>query len=218
MTIRQVTHGLLFATAVAFACGCGSGAKSVDERKTATTSTRGPNQNVDVNCLADHIENPPDPYHYSFKSMNGQNAVDKEADITPQSMDITVQDESGSHKYHGDHSQGANWDTAMMALTGSGLTAMTARIGFIQKTSALKRIDDEPMNGYDTTQYAIDTTSGNGSDTQTFRTMFGAGSYDKGKIWVTAQGCPVKLVLDEATQRNNGNVDNLHFEIAVNKK
>lgn len=218
MKVTQATQGLLFLATIALAFGCGSGTKSADARETADTNTRGSSQQVDINCLGDRIENPSEPYHYSFKSTDGQNAIDKEADITPQSMDIAIQDKSGLRKYHGDRSDGTSWDRAIVDLSGSGLTVMTARIAFIQKTSALKRIADEAMNGYDTTQYAVDTTSGNASEAERFRTMFGAGSYDKGSIWVAAHGCPVRLVLDEATQRNNGNVDKLHFEIVVSKK
>lgn len=213
------TQGFVIAAVLSFVWGCNSSTKSVDARETAVASTRGSGQNVNINCLGDHIENPPEAYHYSFKSSDGQNAVDKEAEITPQTMDITIQDNSGSKKYHGERSNEGSWSSAMIGLTaGSGLTVMIARMGFIQNTSALKRMGGEAVNGYDTTQYAIDTTRGSASDTETFRTMFGAGSYDKGNIWVTGQGCPVKLVLDEATQRNNGNIDKWHFEIAVSKK
>jgi len=197
------------------ASGCSSSTQSVDANEQHAASA---GQRVDMNCLGDHIEHPPESYHYSFKSSDGQNTVDKEADITPQTMDITIQDKSGSHQYRGDRSKAGSWDSAMMDLTGSGLTVMTARVAFIQNTSAVKRIGDEPVNGYKTTQYSIDTATGTASDAQTFRTMFGAASYDKGNVWVDAQGCPVKLILDEATQQNNGNVNKRHFEIAVSKK
>jgi hypothetical protein len=209
---------LFIAAILYFGSGCSSSTKSADAKEQSAASRRETGQNMDINCLADHLENPPESYHYSFKSSDGQNAVDKEADIALQTMDITIQDNSGSHKFHGDRSKEGSWDSALMDLSGSGLTVMTARVAFIENTSALKRIGDEPMNGYSTKQYSIDTTSGNASDAQTFRTMFGAASYDKGNVWIGARSCPVKLILDEVTQQNNGNVDKHHFEIAVSKK
>ncbi|HKV81902.1 MAG TPA: hypothetical protein VJP02_27390 [Candidatus Sulfotelmatobacter sp.] len=212
------TKALLIAAILYFGSGCSSSTKSVDAKEQSAASGRDSGQKVDISCLGSHLENPSEPYHYSFKSSDGQNAVDKEADITPQTMDITIQDNSGSHKFHGDRSKEGSWDNAMLELTGSGLTVMTARVAFIENTSASRRIGDEPMNGYSTTQYSIDTTNGNASDAQTFRTMFGAASYDKGTMWVGAGGCPVKLILDEGTQQNNGNVDKHHFEIAASKK
>lgn len=212
------TKALFIAVILYFGSGCSSSTKSAGAKEQSAAGRRDTGQKVDINCLGRHLENPPESYHYSFKSSDGKNAVDKEAEITPQTMDITIQDNSGSHKFHGDRAKEGSWDSAMMDLTGSGLTVMTARVAFIENTSALRRIGDEPMNGYSTTQYSIDTTSGNTSDAQTFRTMFGAASYDKGIVWVGAGGCPVKLILDEVTQQNNGSIDKHHFEIAVSKK
>jgi hypothetical protein len=198
--------------------GCSSSTKSADAKEQPAAGRRDTGQKVDINCLGSHLENPPESYHYSFKSSDGKYAVDKEAEITPQTMDVTIQDNSGSRKFHGDRAKEGGWDSAMGDLSGSGLTVMTARVAFIEDSSALRRIGDEPMNGYNTTQYSIDTTSGNTSDARTYRTMFGAASYDKGTVWVGAGGCPVKLILDEVTQRNNGSIDKHHFEIAVSKK
>jgi len=209
---------LFIAMILYFGSGCGSSTKSADAKGQTAAGTRDRGQKVDINCLGNHIENPPEPYHYSFKASDGKNTVEKEAEITPQTMDITIQDNSGSHQFHGDRTKESSWDSAMLDLTGSGLTVMTARVAFIENSSALKRIGDEPMNGYSATKYSIDTTSGNTSDAQTFRTMFGAASYDKGTVWVGAGGCPVKLILDEVTQQNNGSIDKHHFEITVSKK
>jgi hypothetical protein len=212
------TKALFIAVILYFGSGCSSSTKSADAKEQSAAGRRDTGQKVDINCLGSHLENPPESYHYSFKSSDGKYAVDKEAEITPQTMDVTIQDNSGSRKFHGDRAKEGGWDGAMGDLTGSGLTVMTARVAFIEDSSALRRIGDEPMNGYNTTQYSIDTTSGNTSDARTFRTMFGAASYDKGTVWVGAGGCPVKLILDEVTQQNNGSIDKRHFEIAVSKK
>ncbi len=209
---------LFIAVILYFGSGCSSSTKSADAKEQSAAGRRDTGQKVDIYCLGDHVSNPSDSFHYSFKATDEQSAVDKEADVTPQTMVVTIQDKSGSHTYHGARSDEGSWGRAVLDLSGSGLTVMTARVAFIEDSSALRRIGDEPMNGYSTTQYSIDTTSGNTSDAQTFRTMFGAASYDKGTVWVGAGGCPVKLILDEVTQRNNGSIDKRHFEIAVSKK
>ena len=193
--------------------GCNSKSTSADEKSATGSSDR-----INVNCIGDRLENPPEAFHYSFKFSDGKNTVDKEADITPQAMDITIQDNSGSHKYHGIRSDEGSWSSALIDLSGSGLTVMTARLDFIKDNSAVKPAGAEAVNGYQTTKYSIDTTNANSSDSNTFRTMFGSGSYEKGTAWATADGCPVKLILDEAKQPNNGAVENGHYEIAMVRK
>ena len=199
------------------ACNSGTASKNHEERS-AGTASNGAGASIDMNCLGDHIENPPEVFHYSYKSDIGQDSVDKEADITPQTMEITIKDKSGSHNYHGLRSDSASWNRAVLDLTGSGLTGMTARVEFLKDNSATARVAAEALNGYQTTKYSIDTTSANSSDKQTFASLFGPGSYDKGTIWVTEQGCPVKLTLDEAKQGMNGVVDKAHYELAMVRK
>ena len=64
---------------------------------------------------------------------------------------------------------------------------------------------------------SIDTTSASSTDKQTFETLFGKGSFEKGTVWIPADGCAVKLVLDEAVQIN-GSLKNAHYEIQRIKK
>jgi hypothetical protein len=145
--------------------------------------------------------------------------VDKEADITPQSMEVTIQNQSGSHKYHGVRSDEASWNNAVLSLSGSGFTVMSARIDSVKnKSSVARAAGAEPMNGYQTTKYSIDTTNASSSELRAYEAFFGWGSYDKGTIWVTADGCPVKLILDEATKQANGSVDKLHYEMDMIKR
>jgi hypothetical protein len=206
----------VFALAAASACNS-SAPKSLADKASAEESTAA-NVPIDMNCVADHIENPPEAFHYSYKSESGQDFVDKEADITPQAMEITSKDKSGSRSYHGVRSDSASWNGAMLDLMGSGLTVMTARIEFVKDNSATTRIAAETINGYHTTKYSIDTAGANASDKQTFAAMFGPSSYEKGTIWTTDQGCPVKLILDEARQASNGVVDKTHYELAMARK
>jgi len=170
-----------------------------------------------MNCLGDRLENPPEAFHYSYKWQSGTDSVDKEADITPQSMEITIKDKTGAHSFHGTRSDSTSWNRAILDLSGSGMTAMIARVAFIKDNSAITRVNTEKVNGYDATKYSIDTTAANASDKQTYAAMFGASSYEKGTIWATDDGCPVQLVLDEASQRSTS-VDTAHFEITMVRK
>lgn len=209
---------LLVATAsLLVASGCNSRANSAGADERSATSGGAP-QTIDVNCLGDRLENPPEAFHYSYKTTGGQNDIDKEADVTPQTMDITIKDNSGSHTYHGERSAESSWNRAVLDLSGSGLTTMTARLGFIKDTSALSRASTEQTNGYSTTKYSIDTAGASASDTKRFATLFGPGSYDKGAMWVASEGCPVKVVLDEATQQADGSASKVHYELNFVKK
>ena len=197
--------------------GCNSRAKSADAGE-KTAASRGPSQTIEVNCIGDRLENPPEAFHYSYKTTGSQNDVDKEADVAPQVMDITIRDNSGSHNYHGERSKESSWNAAVLDLSGSGLTTMIARLGFVKDTSALSRAGEQQTNGYSTTKYSIDTAGASASDTKRFATLFGSGSSDKGLMWVNAEGCPVKLILDEATQQPDGSVTKIHYELNFVKK
>ena len=201
-----------------FGVGCSSPAKSTagDDRSPAGTSAEA--STIDVNCIGDRIANPRDSFRYSFKATDEQSTVNKEAEVTPQTMDIIIQQAGRSHSYHGIKSNQTSWDSAVLDLSGSGLTVMIARLGFIKDTSSLKHADDGMVNGYRAAHYSIDTATANSSDKQTFAAMFGLGSYDKGDIWVAAEGCPIKLVLDDARQQPSGSVAKTHFEVNFIKK
>ncbi len=211
---------LFIAVILYFGSGCSSSTKSADAKEQSAAGRRDTGQKVDIYCLGDHVSNPSDSFHYSFKATDEQNAVDKEADVTPQTMVVTIQDKSGSHTYHGTRSDEGSWGRAVLDLSGWGMTVMIARIAFIKdgNSSSIKKVDTGTVNGYVATHYAIDTGNANAKGRQSFAALFGAGSYDKGEIWTTADGCPVKLLLEEAKQMPNGTVSKTHFEINVIKK
>jgi hypothetical protein len=202
---------VVFTMLTAFACNSGP-AKNVGGETASAGS------HIDVMCIGDRINNPPEPFHYSYKYSDASGSAEKEADITPQAMDITIKDNSGSHSYHGVHSDEASWNSAVLDLSGLNITAMAARLSSLNNTSSVTRQGSEPMNGYETSKYAIDTASANSSDKQTFETLFGKGSFEKGTVWVPADGCAVKLVLDEGIVQTNGSLNKLHYEIARVRK
>jgi hypothetical protein len=215
---------LLAALGLMAAWGCSSRAKSndaapgsaADEKSVATSNGSG--SHLDVLCIGDRINNPPEPFHYSYKYTGASGSVSKEADITPQAMDITIQDQSGTHSYHGARADETSWGQAVLDLSNLNITVMSSRLVLLNDGSAITRQGPEAVNGYRTVKYAIDTTSANSSDQKKYETLFGKGSYEKGSMWVPADGCAVKLVLDEGIARPDGNVEKVHYEIARIRK
>jgi hypothetical protein len=173
---------------------------------------------IDLLCVGDRINSPSGRFHYSYKYSDEANSIDNEAEITPQKMDITSTDKSGTHSYHGVHSDEASWNAAVLDLSSLRFTGMTARIDSLNGTSAIVSQGAEPINGYDTKKYSIDTTKANSADQQQFQTLFGAGSFEKGTVWVPADGCAVKLILDEAIVQTNGSINKGRYELALTKK
>ncbi|HYK49482.1 MAG TPA: hypothetical protein VEU94_07130, partial [Terriglobales bacterium] len=76
----------------------------------------------------------------------------------------------------------------------------------------------DAVNNYSTTKYSIDTASANSADKRKFDVLFGGGSFEKGTIWMGADGCSVKLALDEGIRQANGDVKKAHYEMARVKK
>src|SRR6266851_1617283 len=78
------------------ACNSGSASKNAGGRTVEAGSNK-KDAHVDVMCIGDRINNPPESLHYSYKYTDANRWVEDEAEITPQSMDITIKDKSGSH-------------------------------------------------------------------------------------------------------------------------
>ena len=198
----------ILALSLVVAAACNSSPVS----KSAVASAESPGSHIDVLCLGDRINTPPEPFRYRYKYSDASSSTQKDADITPQVMDITIYDNSGSHSFHGVHSNEASWSSAVVDLSNLNMTAMSSRLDSLNNTSAVVREGAEPLDGYDTTRYAIDTAKAASSDRTKFEFLFGAGSFEKGTAWAAADGCAVKLVLDEAVQIN-GSLKNAHYEI-----
>lgn len=215
----------LLALALLAAFGCSSHAKSndtnpgsaaADGNQAATSSNAA--THVDVMCIGDRINNPPEAFHYSFRYTDASATVGEEADITPQAMDITIKDKSGSHSYHGVRADETSWGQAVLDLSSLKVTVMSSRLDQLNGTSALTPQGAEAINGYQTVKYAIDTTRASASDQKNYQALLGKGSFEKGTVWVPADGCAVKLVLDEGSAQSNGSVETAHYEIARMRK
>jgi hypothetical protein len=170
---------------------------------------------IDLNCVMDHIQNPPGNFHYSYKK-DSSNPVYEEADITPQTIDGSFTNGSGSHPVHGVKSDAQSWQGAWTGLM--GIAGMSSAVALVKSGSVIQSEGAEKVNGYDTTKYSVDTSRADTAEQGLYRATLGSGGFEKGTWWVTAEGCPVKLSLDSELRSNNGSVEKLHYEEAMVQK
>ena len=169
---------------------------------------------LDVGCMLDRVEKPAESFHYSYKYADASRQLDQEADVTPQVMDIKVTDQSGTHSYHGIRSDEHSWNSAVLDVSNLSFTSMMGRMAGYDGSSVIKSRGREQVNGYSATRYEIDSSSANASDRNTFTTLFGPGSFDKGTVWIGSDGCAVKVLLDEGLSQPSGQVEKRHYEIS----
>ena len=55
-------------------------------QKSVGTAKNSADPDIDLNCVVDHIQNPPESFHYAFKA-ESDNPWEEEADVTPQRID-----------------------------------------------------------------------------------------------------------------------------------
>ena len=220
LNVNSILRGsagmLVVACSLLMVEGCNSTpATKLEQDRGATAASDTGSAHMGVMCIGDRISNPTEAFHYSYRYGDASGSVDKEADITLQTMDVTIKDKSGSHLYHGVRSDEVSWNRAVLDLSGLNMTKMSATLDSLNDrfSSAISRQGTESVNGYDTTKYAIDTANASSSDKQRFETLFGKGSFEKGTVWVPADGCAVKLVLDEGLWQSDGSVKKDHYEI-----
>jgi hypothetical protein len=198
------------------ASGCNFGPPSKKtEQKPASAEPNTTDPGIDLNCIFDHIQNPPEAFHYSYKK-DGANYVEEEADITPQTIDGTFKNNDVSRAFHGVRSDKDSWQTAWTSLM--GISGMSSTVALVRNGSATVREGAEKMNGYDAIRYSIDTTRASGAETMLYRSTLGTGGFERGTVWVTSQGCPVKFSLDSEMHLNDGSVQKDHYEEAMIKK
>jgi hypothetical protein len=204
------------------ACTTKSRSKAIATDQNASASSgevaghSGSDPGIDLQCVMDHIQNPPDSFHYSYRKDASDHLV-QEADVTPQTIDGSFTNEGFSRKFHGDRSDPHSWQDALSGVM--GLSGMSSAIALVRNSSALAREESGQVNGYETIKYSIDTARGNGAERDLYLTVLGPGGFEKGEAWVTAQGCPVKLSLDSELHQKDGNVmETIHYQEAMVKK
>jgi hypothetical protein len=214
-TIISRRYALLAIVATLFilvpACSSKSSSR---ERQAERSTTPSPGAHVDIMCIGDYIGDPKEPFHYSYKYSDASRSVDDEADVTPQSIDATTKDESGTHSYHAVRTEDTNWGSTTLVLLQGKFTVMSGRLEAVNDTSAIRPQSAETINGYATRKYAIDTGMATPADQQQQQTLLGKGAFEKGTVWMGNDGCAVKLVLDEGVWQQDGTIKKTHYEIA----
>src|ERR1051325_8274034 len=120
--------------ALLFAPACNSGSNS--KKKTAQQESgqalkkvapAHPDPGIDLNCVYDHLQNPPESFHYLYKK-DSTNPVHQEADVNPQAIDgFRIQFDGSQQPLHATRSDQQSWQGALAGLTGiSGMSSTVA--------------------------------------------------------------------------------------------
>lgn len=225
IAVASVITVMLFA----LACNSRSGAQGAAKRFAEQKSTRArqnasaqsdPNPGIDLNCVYDHLQNPPESFHYVYTKVDSDGfKVDQEADITPQTIDSLRQPDGTQQPLHAVRSDPSSWQQALAGLT--GISGMSGTVATFNHSDAMKRESDGgAVNGYQTIHYSVDTARWDSTTRQILgNSTLGPGGFVKGDVWVTPSGCPVKLVIDDEMHKKDGSLlDKVHYEEAMVKK
>ncbi len=181
-----------------------------------TPAIRATAVNIDLNCVMDHLQNPPEAFHYTYQKVS-DSPVHEDVDVTPQSIDGTFQIGTGTPMpVHGVRTDAASWQNAWSSLRGIG--GMAGTVALVRNGSAIDRVGAEKVNGYDAIKYSIDTARATDADRSLFESTLGPTGFERGTIWATEQGCPVKISLDVESHPKAGNASKAHYEEAMVKK
>lgn len=175
-------------------------------------ATNSSGADIDLNCVIRHIQSPPESFHYSLRDVS-DNPWQEDADITPQNIDGSFMNNSlpGPQQFHGPPQQ--VWSNLM------AIGRMASLFSTVHGTAAVSNQGAEKKNGYDTVKYSIDTAHGNSTEQGLFHSVFGPGGFAKGNVWVTSQGCPVQIALDEELHGKDGSaIGKAHYEEAMIRK
>jgi hypothetical protein len=200
------------------ACSSGPPTKTPENEKPAAVAQDANRPGIDLDCIVARLQNPPEAFHYSFKNDGSPHFVDDEADVTPQVIDGSFKSNASdvtkppiTGKVHAERSDSNGWRMAAGSL--SGIAGLAGAGGLISQNAVREGTDK--VNGYDTVKYSVDTTRGNSPGAAI---LLGAGGFLKGTVWVTSEGCPVKMSLDGETHLDDGSVPKDHYEEAIIKK
>lgn len=199
--------------------GCNSaqskktGPASASPQRSVGVAKNSADTDIDLNCVISHIQNPPESFHYSFKA-ESDNPWQEEADVTPQGIDGSFSNSSlpTPQQFHGAPREVSS---NLMAIG-----RMASLFATVSHTSAVVNEGAEKgVNGYNTVKFSIDTARGTATEQGLYKSILGPDGFEKGSVWVTSQGCPVRIVLDEELHSKDGSlVGKTHYEQAMVKK
>lgn len=198
-------------------CKLGRSSTSNDSKRAAEsqrskTASTASNPAWDLNCVYERLQNPPDSFHYMYK----HNEVAWEADVTPTTIDGTRTAPDSVRPIHGIHSDTDSWHGAWMNL--SAISGMSSTFALVRNSESNVREGVESVNGFETVRYSVDTNRAGTVEAGLYRATLGTGGSEKGTVWVTAQGCPVKFGIDVEMHLNDGRVEHDHYEEAIIRK
>ena len=194
---------------------------ALSTKDNSASGRAGDDPGINLNCVYDRLQNPPESFHYVYKKTvsDGSN-VDQEADVTPQTIDgFRGQPDGSQQPIRAVRSDPQSWQSALASLT--GISGMSSTVSTFNHNSAMQRESDGgQINGYQTIHYSIDTARWDATTRQMLGGFtLGPGGSDKGDAWVMADGCPVKLVLDDEMHKKDGSLlEKVHYEEAMVKK
>src|SRR6266567_9504649 len=189
---------------------------SAEKRANRSSSGQaGADPGINLNCVYDRLQNPPEPFHYVYKKTSSDGSkVDQEADVTAQTIDgFRGQPDGSQQPIHALRSDPQSWQSALSGLT--GISGMSSTVSTFNHNSAMQRESDGgQVNGYQTIHYSIDTARWDPTTRQMLGGFaLGPGGFDKGDAWVMADGCPVKFVLDDEMHNKDGSLlERIHYE------
>ncbi len=214
----QVTECIAVLLALISLSGCNSAPSKTatptpeSAHKSVATPKNSAGPEIDLNCVITHIQNPPESFHYVFKAESA-NSWEEEGDVTPQWIDGSFSNNSlpTPQQFHGAPREASS---NLMAIG-----RMASLFSIVRNTSAVVNEGPERVNGYDSVRYSIDTARGNASEQGLYKSVLGPGGFEKGTVWATSQGCPVKLALDEELHAKDGSLlGKTHYEEDMVKK
>jgi len=177
------------------------------------TAPRGGDPDIDLNCVVSHIQDPPESFHYAFKA-ESDNPWEEEADVTPQRIDGSFSNNTlpTPQQFHGTPREVSS---NLMAIG-----RMASLFATVHGTSAVVNEGAEKdVNSYNTVKYSIDTARATAGEQALYKSILGPGGSEKGTVWVTSQGCPVRIVVDEELHAKDGSLlEKAHYEEAMVKK
>jgi len=226
-TLRSIPAAITVAAIVTLimllACTSKPTSKTSAEKTTGHSASRQVDNDpgINLNCVYDRLQNPPEAFHYIYKRTTSDGfKVDQEADVTSQTIDGFRGQQDGSQQaIHAMRSDPQGWQSALAGLT--GISGMSSTVSTFNHNSAMQRESDGgQVNGYQTIHYSIDTARWDATTRQMLGSFtLGPGGFDKGDAWVMADGCPVKLVLDDEMHKKDGSLlETVHYEESMAKK
>ena len=114
---------------------------------------------IDLNCIYDRLQDPPESFHYVYKKNDGDGSnVDQEADVTPQAINgFRLQPDGLQQPIHAQRSDQQSWQAALAGFDRH--FRMSGTVSTINHNSAMQRESRTAgqVNGYQTIHYSIDT-------------------------------------------------------------